>query len=334
MIMVGLYYRIAITGYTVLWVITYLMEKSCYNNHYYLLILICLFMIMCPAQRFLSVDAMINPRIKTEQCPGWWSWIFILQMLIVYSYAGVAKMDADWLAGAPLKVWFLKADQLFIWGEYMKMSWYQKSMAIGGLLFDSLFVPLMLWKKTRNFTMVLSTAFHIHNSFVFSIEIFPYMMIAMNVFFYDPQLIGKVFMRRKFFDSQNCSTQTLQQKAIMALGFLYFLLQILLPLRHLRYPGNVHWTEEGHRMAWQMMVKSKLGLLKLQVALPNTGKSEDVKISDYLTQTQIRRMSTRPDMIWQFAQYLNRHYQSQGYEQVEVYAKSCLSLPTPLPKIH
>ena len=38
MIIMGLYYRIAITGFTLLWIITYLMEKTLYNNHYYLLI--------------------------------------------------------------------------------------------------------------------------------------------------------------------------------------------------------------------------------------------------------------------------------------------------------
>ncbi len=307
------------------------MEKSYYNNHYYLLILVCLLMMMCPAHRFLSVDTLINPRIKATQSPGWCRWIFVAQMLIVYSFSGIAKMDGDWLAGAPFRVWFLKADELFLFGEYMKLNWYHQSMAIGGLLFDSLFVPLMLWRKTRNAGLILSTIFHLHNSIVFNIGIFPYMMIAMNVFFYDPRHIGDLLKRLKWLKPSSTEMhfdppRSMPQKAIVVLGLIYFLIQILLPLRHLNYPGNVHWTEEGHRMAWQMMLKSKRGLLKLQVALPNTGESVQVKISNYLTRTQIRRMSTRPDMIWQFAQFLKRRYQSQGHEQVEVYAKSYVSL--------
>ena len=35
---------------------------------------------------------------------------------------------------------------------------------------------------------------------------------------------------------------------------LFLGIQFLLPLRHLLYPGNVNWTEEGFRFAWRVML--------------------------------------------------------------------------------
>src|SRR5690606_39692624 len=57
MVMVGFFYRFALTSFTILWTATYLMQKTSYNNHYYLLILFCLIMLILPAHRWLSVDA-------------------------------------------------------------------------------------------------------------------------------------------------------------------------------------------------------------------------------------------------------------------------------------
>ena len=165
----------------------------------------------------------------------------------------------------------------------MKMDWYQKSVVVGGLLFDSLFVPAMLWKRTRNMAFMLSTVFHIHNVFVFNIGIFPFMMIAMNVFFYPPEQIGHM-LRRAEPDSSTkpgVPVETLwyaSQKLVLAFGSIYFLLQVLLPLRHLTYPGNVHWTEQGHRMAWQMMLKSKRGIIKFSVRTPCIGNCACIEI--------------------------------------------------------
>ena len=38
-----------------------------------------------------------------------------------------------------------------------------------------------------------------------------------------------------------------------------------MPLRHLAYPGDVCWTEEGFRFAWHVMVMEKGGSVELHV---------------------------------------------------------------------
>ena len=44
-VMIGWKYRLSLSAFTLLWSITYWMQKTSYNNHYYMLILVCLIMI-------------------------------------------------------------------------------------------------------------------------------------------------------------------------------------------------------------------------------------------------------------------------------------------------
>jgi hypothetical protein len=89
-------------------------------------------------------------------------------------------------------------------------------------------------------------------------------------------------------------------------------LQILIPLRHWLYPGNVNWTEEGHRFAWHMKLRDKQGQLDIQVTDPKTGQSWSVDLSEDLTPRQMAKMPTRPDMILQYAHYLREKWRQAG----------------------
>ncbi|MGB3144219.1 MAG: HTTM domain-containing protein, partial [Maribacter sp.] len=54
-IALGWKYRISIISFTLLWTGVYLMQKTAYNNHYYLLVLICFLMCFLPANRSHSL---------------------------------------------------------------------------------------------------------------------------------------------------------------------------------------------------------------------------------------------------------------------------------------
>lgn len=102
----------------------------------------------------------------------------------------------------------------------------------------------------------------------------------------------------------------------------WFLVQIALPLRHHFFEDNVLWTEEGHRLSWRMMLRSKGGSSTFKVVEKGTTDTIYVKKQDYLTQKQMRAINSKPDMIWQFAHRLKREYAEQGKDiQVFVNAK-------------
>jgi hypothetical protein len=176
---------------------------------------------------------------------------------------------------------------------------------------------------------VAAIVFHLFNSAVFQIGIFPYLMIGASVFFFPGETIRKLFLRRKPAASEEMMisplTVSYQNGLILLFGF-YFILQILLPLRHVMYPGDVNWTEEGHRMSWRMMLRSKSGSIYFTVKDPASDKSWDLRPSEYLTDEQAGSLSTHPDMIWQFVQYLKKKYAAEGIPGVEIYAHGLASL--------
>lgn len=334
MVMVGLYYRFALSAFTLMWTATYLMQKTSYNNHYYLLILFCLIMLVLPAHRYLSFNAQRNEKTASLSCPRWCYVLIITQLAIVYTYASIAKLNPDWVVGMPIKIWFKAKETYPIIGPLLQGEWVAYAVAYGGILFDLLIVPLMLWRKTRMFGLIASCCFHIFNSIIFQIGIFPYLMLAALVFFFDPEKVRKLFFKKKPSLETTTSSKlffhweftVISKPLFKVLIGTYLIVQLYLPLRHLFYPGNVNWTEEGHRMAWRMMLRSKQGSIYFTVKIPAIDKEETVYPSDYLTAKHASRLATAPDLIWQFCQHLKKIYAAKGYDQIAIYAHNEVSL--------
>ncbi|MEO0333605.1 MAG: HTTM domain-containing protein, partial [Bacteroidota bacterium] len=175
---------------------------------------------------------------------------------------------------------------------------------------------------------VVGVFFHGFNSAVFHIGIFTYLAISLSVFLFTPKKLSQVFFKRKPSVTSKVAAQTsyiLPAWAII-LGLLYFSWQVYLPLRHHLYEGNVFWTEEGHRLSWRMMLRTKSGSVRFMVEDKNTGETWWEEPRDHLTPKQARKLATHPDMIWQFSQYLERTYQEKGYADVAIYAHGKVSL--------
>ncbi len=319
----GLYYRASIGLFTILWTMVYWMQKSFYNNHYYLLILLCFVMLIVPANRYFSLDTKRRSDLSSLTCPRWSINVFILLLLIVYTYASLHKFYPGWLDGDFIALTFKAKEGYPIIGEILQEPWLQKVVVYGGIVFDGTIIPLLLFKRTRKFAFIISLFFHLFNSAVFQIGIFPYLMICSSVFFFPPETIRGIFFKKKQalnLPPTQVDSLSVQQK-MLAIGFIFFfIVQILLPLRHHRYEGNVFYTEEGHRLAWRMMLRSKSGTVRFKVNEVGQDSVWTVNPRTYVTSKQARAMAGKPDMIWQMAQYLERKYQEEGINDIEVRA--------------
>ena len=85
------------------------------------------------------------------------------------------------------------------------------------------------------------------------------------------------------------------------------------------------WTEEGHRLSWRMMLRSNRAKNTFYIKKEKTKSKQRVHLKDYLTPKQIRSMSAKPDMIWQFAQHLKKTYSNEG-KNIEVYVNNKVSV--------
>ncbi|GLB52676.1 type I deoxyribonuclease HsdR [Neptunitalea chrysea] len=317
-VMIGYKYKWSLGGFTLMWTITYLMQKTNYNNHYYLLILLCLIMLVQPAHKYLSVDAKQKPEIKSIAMPNWCKWLIILQMWIVYTYASVAKWYPDWLDLSVINVMMQSKTDYPIVGSLLQYRWSHVFLAYSGILYDLLVIPLLLYKPTRKWAFFASIFFHLFNSFVFQVGIFPYLSLAFSLFFFEPQTIQRIFLKKKPLYTGDEILLPSYYKVIKWIGGAYLVYQILMPLRHWAIDGNVLYTEEGHRMSWRMMLRTKTGFSNFVIVDKKTKERKRIKKSDFLTKKQVRMVSTKPDFTWQFAQYLKKKYAKEG-KDISVY---------------
>ncbi len=329
MIMLGWRYRVACILFCILWTGSYLMQKTFYNNHNYLFILLAGAMAFMPANRYYSMDVRRKNITASLTCPRWCNLFFILQIGIVYTFAGIAKIYPDWLAGLPIKIWFTHKQNYFLIGPLLNQDWFQLMIAYGGVFFDLLIVPLLLWKRTRVIAFIAALFFHLFNAYIFDIGTFPFVMISLCVFFFPPDQISRLFFKKKQIDLipaiSNNAQKAVASNWLMDCLSIYFLVQIALPLRHRFIPSDVTWTEEGHRMSWRMMLRSKKGDIWFKVKDKSTRTIEKVFPYEYLTKTQEKALARSPDLIWQFAQFLKKEYHKKG-KDIAVFAQSSLSL--------
>ncbi len=325
LIMVGYKYRFSALMFALMWSGTYLMQKSSYNNHYYLLMLLSFIMVFLPAHQYASIDVKNNPSIKRVSMPSWCKWVFVVQLFILYTYASIAKLYPDWLDASVIGLLMKgKADYILI-GDILQLPAVHYIIAYGGILFDGLIIPLLLWKPTRKYAFFVSIFFHLFNSIVFQIGIFPYLSLAFSLFFFTPESIRNIFLKRKSLYNANEVITPRYGNMLKAVFAVYFVVQILLPIRHHLIEDNVLWTEEGHRMSWRMMLRAKSGRATYRVVDAETNDYIPIKLEDYLTKKQKRGATTKPDVIWQFAQHLKRKFAEEG-KSVKVYVNCYVSV--------
>lgn len=325
LIMVGYKYRFSMLMFALMWTATYLMQKSSYNNHYYLLFILSFLMVLMPANKYASIDVKLNPSLKRISMPAWCKWIFVIQLFILYTYATIAKLYPDWLDTTFIRILMKgKADYPVI-GSLLQQEWLHYFLAYGGILFDGLIIPGLLFKPTRKFAFFVSIFFHLFNSIVLQIGIFPYLALAFSLFFFEPELIRKIFLKKKKLYDSNEIIVPKHSNVFISVFIIYFLIHVALPLRHHYFKDDVLWTEEGHRLSWRMMLRAKSGTASYRVIDEATNQQIPIKLNDYLTKKQQRGASTKPDIIWQFAQHLKQDFAKKG-KSVKVYVRAYVSV--------
>ena len=109
-------------------------------------------MIFLPANAHYSLDAYMNPKRTFQYIPSWTINSIKLLLGIVYFYAGLAKLNSDWLLKAmPLKIWLPSKFDTPLIGRFLGEEWVHYAFSWSGALFD-LCIPFLLFnKKTRTF---------------------------------------------------------------------------------------------------------------------------------------------------------------------------------------
>jgi len=336
MVTIGLLYRAAITLFFLTFSYAELMDKTTYLNHYYFVSIVAFLLILVPAGRYFSVDARLWPQSKVDYVPGWCINIFKLQLVLVYFFAGLSKLNYDWLiAAVPLRIWLPANSQLWLVGGLLTQLWVAYVFSWFGFLFDLLIGFFLLNDRYRGWAYLFVLIFHLSTGWFFKIGMFPYIMIFVTLVFFSTEThlkilkaIGRLFGAKlqNVAPDKTYQLPSAAKEIVTAVLVLHFVLQVIVPFRYLMYPGKLYWTEEGYRFSWRVMLMEKGGTAFFHVKDPQTGKRAEVINSEYLTSFQETQMSTQPDMILQYAHFLADVYRKKGLQNPVVTAESYVTL--------
>lgn len=331
----GFYYRVS--SITLFLSFTYieLIDKTTYLNHYYFVSMICFLMVFLPAHVYFSIDAYRNKKLVAACVPQWCMDTLKVFVLFLYVFAGLAKINTDWLLHAmPLKIWLPARNDMPLIGFLFNYHWIAYVFSWFGCIYD-LSIAFLLWnRQTRLVAYLLVIAFHVLTSVLFPIGIFPYVMIITALIFFPPDFHQKIigFLQRVLFisaENKYANTDyvygTTSQYFVKGIFFAFFVLQLFLPIRFLYYPGSVFWTEQGYRFSWRVMLMEKAGYAQFTVK-DASGKFLVVNNHAFLTTLQEKMMATQPDMILQYAHMLGKYYAAHGFKDPQVYADTYVTL--------
>lgn len=333
----GLKYRLSIVVFFLTFTYIELIDKTTYLNHYYFVSVLSFLMMFLPANAKFSVDNLISGK-RYHQVPNWTIDSIKLLLGIVYFYAGIAKINSDWLFKAmPLKIWLPSKYDLPVIGQnLMQQEWFHYAMSWSGMIYDLTIPFLLLYKRTRVFAFVIVVFFHVFTRILFPIGMFPYIMIVATLIFFDTHVheriiegmkwLLKPFRRTIIVPKLQYSYRYNYLKICIPILTVFFVVQLLFPFRHVCYNGELFWTEQGYRLSWRVMLMEKAGLTTFKIVNSKTGQYFYVDNTDFLTSFQEKQMGFQPDFILEYAHYLGDHFKSQGHENVQVFADSYVAL--------
>ncbi len=313
LIMIGLFYRPSILLFLSIFAYFMLCDTSFYNNHIYLIGIILFLLLFLPGDQRFSLKK--GPQSKGQV---WNLWLLRIQVLIVYFFGGVSKLNEDWL-------FRLEPVRTILNNNGIGGDFPAYLMAYGGTLFDLFIGILLLVPRLRWLGILGVLFFNLSNNYLFDdINIFPFLMIFSSILFFESRDLESLGFKSKVIE-KGSSNQNPRFLPVIAL-FLAF--QLIFPLRHFLIPGNADWTGEGVRFSWRMKLQSR-NVQKMDYWIYDLDSKTifpvdiDIHINDY----QREQMAQYPQMMLQFAHYLGKQaLEVHGFPNTMVKADILISM--------
>jgi len=305
-ITLGVFYKWCMGLFVLLFSYFFFLDMTLYNNHLYLIILIGCLMTFMPADAVLS----LNKKTPQKIIAYWPYFILKFQIILVYLFGGISKLNPFWLDLHPAKELLLaKANASGL--EFLQTVIMQNVVAYGGLFFDLFIGFLLLYSRTRYFAFIMVVAFNILNAYLFNdIYIFPFFMIGTLVLFADEKHVENYlkpfgFIRKNIKKEPKVLKEFKMKNTFKYLLFAYMIFQCVVPLRHLFIPGYTDWTGDAHFFSWRMKIQHR-DIKEMQFAIFDTDNKVIHKIepNKLLFPDEIVLMANSPQMIVLFAEYL------------------------------
>jgi hypothetical protein len=318
----GLFFRASSIALCVGWTYFLLLCRGHYNNHSYLVVLLAFLLSVSSAARWQSLDGRLGRvRHYGEPIPFWQVFLLRAQVALVYLYAGVAKLTPDWLRGYPLRIWLEERADVPVLGTLLATDGAAYALSWGGAIFDLTIGFALLSRRWRSWALVPLVGFHLLNALIWNVGIFPWLMLATTVIFFEPDWPDR-FLGRRAKSQPTARSISRIAPATVALVTIYLAWQIVFPLRHWAYPGSPEWHGQGAMFAWRMLAADQSEAVRMSVVVPGKGVVGYVKLEEYFTPLQLSRLHITPKAYVRFAHFLREEMErNAGITDAEIHVE-------------
>lgn len=202
-------------------------------------------------------------------------------------------------------------------------------------LFDTSIVFFLIYRKTRTIATFFALAFHLMNSRLFNIGMFPFVCIVELPLFYDnnwPRSVWRKLKCSSCSSSDGSEEKVINRKRTLSFGIerdeknhqcslkekfttflilIYCCVQFFLPYSHFITKGYNNWRHI-YGYSWDMMMNEWSTML-VSVKIVDHGNNKQ-HFMEPLAFTDSYRWTQYPDMTYQYAQCINQNLKIDFYE--------------------
>ena len=280
------------------------LDAAAYLNHEVLLVALAGLLALLPAGRTVPRWAVLAPRALVGS---------------VYLWAAVAKLDASWLAGNPLRGWLGTSGGLSLVGPVLVRPETATVLAWAGLAFDALILPALAWRRTRTAALVVAACFHAATALLFPLGIFPWLMVGAALGAFAPGWLRWVPTVRPAGPGGGWGAPgRLAAAALVGLC-------ALAPVRAV-LPGSRPAVDgTGDHLAWRVMDHDRAGFVTWLVTDRATGDTWEERPGAHLAPHQVRQLGATVSLLPGAARAVRAAYAREGLD-VEVRAEALMAV--------
>lgn len=324
-IAVGFRHRIAAGAVAVLFAYVELIDRTLYINHYYWIVLTAALFVFLPAGNRWSIDAALG---HARDVPRMAVWAMRFQVGIVYVFAGLAKLNHDWLVnGEPLATWLGARTDVPILGFAFGFAAVPVALSWAGALFDLTIVGWLSWSRTRPYAYAALVAFHMLTWLLFpSIGVFPLVMAASATIFFAPDWPATVVQRLGVKDRFALRTieapRSVRRLSHLAPAALVVYAALMVAIPAASFVGSeTLWSGDGYQFGWRVMLTEKAATADFRVVDEATGDQWVVDGPTGLTQRQAGVMAADPALVVAAARLIEEEFAARGIRDVAVFGE-------------
>lgn len=333
----GWFYRRSGIAFLLLFAYAALIDQASYLSYYYFVLLLALMLLLSPAHRNFSIDLIRKPNIRIDYIPRWLLLAFQIQVAMVFIFAGMAKLNADWmLNGAQMQLWI--NDSLLRFGLDLSFpAWLPLTLSWMLLLFDFIIPHFLFDQRTSYKAFWVVLIVQLCGLIFLPTGIFPFIMILACTVFLPADRLHNAFSRVSYFlydvfefkgdvfqPGGNFMLQFRTKLLFPAMALAFLGIQVVAPVSMYLQMGSVRWANSAFHFSSEMPLITPFENLQFFSKNVATGQVHRIDVEEFLSPEQKKRLNSDLSLVNGFITQL-REKPELGLNRPEILieAKRC-----------